>query len=81
MNGARLVRFEVYIEDGSSRHYIAAFELLHVMKEGRMTLHTQQLGVKEGAWLGKMRVYTREDHRMLDCLLSAAYVGQTQPSE
>lgn len=49
-NGQNLVPFEVYLKDGAQKKYIAKFDLLIVMKDSVMTIHTQQLGVTDNGW-------------------------------
>jgi hypothetical protein len=49
-NGKNLVPFEVYLKDGAQKKYIAKFDLLIVMKDSVMTVHTQQLGVTDNEW-------------------------------
>ena len=48
-NGEKLYPFEVYLSD-NQQHYIAKFYLLIQMTDGRMTVHTQQLGVAATDW-------------------------------
>jgi hypothetical protein len=44
------VPFEVYLKDDAGKKYIAEFDLLIVMENGVMTIHTQQLGMTDGHW-------------------------------
>lgn len=48
VNGEKLVPFEVYLSTGNGVRYVAKFLLLVIMKDGEMSIHTQQLGVAGG---------------------------------
>ena len=50
VSGEDLFPFEVYFSTPSQKHYTAKFGLLIKMTNGTMTVHAQQLGVRDGGW-------------------------------
>jgi hypothetical protein len=50
LGGKEIVPFEVYLLDQRRAHFTANFELLFVVKDKNVTIHTHNLGVVEGGW-------------------------------
>ncbi|MBS0250654.1 MAG: hypothetical protein JSR78_06255 [Proteobacteria bacterium] len=50
INGETLTPFETYLEGAGSQQFIAKFLLRIAVSDGRVSFHTQQLGVERGSW-------------------------------
>lgn len=49
-NGEEHVPLEIYLSDLSNQHYTANFILFMVIKDSKITMHTQQMGVRKDKW-------------------------------
>lgn len=49
-NGQQLVPFEVYLTNSANKRFIATFNLLFIIKNNVVEIHTQQLDIQDQDW-------------------------------